>query len=322
MALREMRFKSVYVKTTKYGCRVHRLTSSTCRIDWLDVDTGEWTTYEDLIDSDGDVVVNAEDEPAAMLKATGASVFLPTFRRIEGGFGISSEAQGASSRLARATAEVEDSLAAISRRLTSEQHAFVCSISTVDIVSLLARQISLLSESSNVIQQSVTQKVIHRIKGYRSADGQHDPLANANEVIDEVLQMVTMMEAQREEIMTPVEVVRSLVQQLFRHSGIKMSDRLSFGDAAGAINSNALSAGEKQMLSFICYNAFYSNALIIIDEPELSLHVDWQRQLFAILQSQQASNQFIIATHSPFIYSKYEDKEIVIDADRGDLADA
>jgi predicted ATPase len=26
---------------------------------------------------------------------------------------------------------------------------------------------------------------------------------------------------------------------------------------------------------------------------------------------QQSSNQFIVATHSPFIYSKYEDKEIM-----------
>ncbi len=59
-------------------------------------------------------------------------------------------------------------------------------------------------------------------------------------------------------------------------------------------------------------------ALIIIDEPELSLHVDWQRQLFAILIGQEASNQFVVATHSPFIYSKYPDKEIQLDAERGD----
>ncbi|WP_404977927.1 AAA family ATPase [Agrobacterium tumefaciens] len=57
---------------------------------------------------------------------------------------------------------------------------------------------------------------------------------------------------------------------------------------------------------------------IFIDEPELSLHVDWQRQLFPLLLSQQQSNQFIIATHSPFIYSKYPDREVVVDPDRGD----
>ena len=52
------------------------------------------------------------------------------------------------------------------------------------------------------------------------------------------------------------------------------------------------------------------DSVIFIDEPELSLHADWQRQLFPILARQQSSNQFIVATHSPFIYSKYPDKEI------------
>jgi predicted ATP-dependent endonuclease of OLD family len=72
------------------------------------------------------------------------------------------------------------------------------------------------------------------------------------------------------------------------------------------------------MLSFICYNAFNDDCIVLIEEPELSLHVDWQRQLFPTLMSQKTSNQFIVATHSPFIYSKYPDKEIIIDPDRGE----
>ena len=59
-------------------------------------------------------------------------------------------------------------------------------------------------------------------------------------------------------------------------------------------------------------------SVIFIDEPELSLHVDWQRLLFPKLLSQSTNNQFIVATHSPFIYSKYPDKELLLDADRGD----
>jgi predicted ATP-dependent endonuclease of OLD family len=50
--------------------------------------------------------------------------------------------------------------------------------------------------------------------------------------------------------------------------------------------------------------------VFIIDEPELSLHADWQRLLFPVLLSQGSKNQFIVATHSPFIYAKYPDHEI------------
>ena len=40
------------------------------------------------------------------------------------------------------------------------------------------------------------------------------------------------------------------------------------------------------MLSFLCYNAFSENTAIFIDEPELSLHVDWQRLLLPTLLEQ------------------------------------
>ena len=72
------------------------------------------------------------------------------------------------------------------------------------------------------------------------------------------------------------------------------------------------------MLSFLCYNTFSKNKVIFIDEPELSLHPDWQRLLVPTLLKQGNNNQFFIATHSPFIYTKYPDKEIMISSDKGE----
>jgi len=66
------------------------------------------------------------------------------------------------------------------------------------------------------------------------------------------------------------------------------------------------------MLSFLCYNTFIHNSPIFIDEPELSLHVDWQRKLFKILLNQGTNNQFFVATHSQLIYTNYADKEIEV----------
>ena len=107
-------------------------------------------------------------------------------------------------------------------------------------------------------------------------------------------------------------------------NGIKLGNTkngLNLGDSASAISSDLLSSGEKQLLSFLAYNAFMQNAIFIIDEPELSLHVDWQRQLFPTLLKQGTSNQFIVATHSPFIYSKYPDKELMLSSDKGNNED-
>ena len=97
----------------------------------------------------------------------------------------------------------------------------------------------------------------------------------------------------------------------------KEAKTLQWGEINDAISSDKLSSGEKQMLSYLCYNAFYKDTAIFIDEPELSLHVDWQRVLLPTLLEQGTTNQFFIATHSPFIYTMYPDKEFMLDDTRG-----
>jgi len=88
-------------------------------------------------------------------------------------------------------------------------------------------------------------------------------------------------------------------------------------DRKNNLTINNLSAGEKQLLTFVAYNIFHNDTIFFIDEPELSLHVDWQSKLFSLLKEQNSTNQFIISTHSPFIYSLFPDKELIIDSDKG-----
>lgn len=88
-------------------------------------------------------------------------------------------------------------------------------------------------------------------------------------------------------------------------------------DKSNYLTINNLSAGEKQLLTFVAYNIFHNDTIFFIDEPELSLHVDWQSKLFSLLKEQNSTNQFIISTHSPFIYSLFPDKELIIDSDKG-----
>lgn len=63
----------------------------------------------------------------------------------------------------------------------------------------------------------------------------------------------------------------------------------------------ALSSGEKQILTML-YSASRSKfrgGMFLIDEPELSLHIDWQRKILAELMAQTSNCQIIACTHSP-----------------------
>lgn len=315
LALREIDFKVCTVVTDIYTCTVTRTAPEHCKIE-LDLD-GERFVFED---DDGEpeyepFLESAEEKANPMIIPLGSSIFFPTFRRIEGGFSMAANATARARPNNRSEFGIDETLSSLSRKLSNQEHVFISAISTQDVTGLLLRRYAAFSEEINNYQADVSRNVIEKIRQYEKTQSVRQ---EADALLSETRAEIEKIEEFRSETMKPLDAIRVLVEKLFQHSGISFGKRLSFGDTADAIASDSLSAGEKQMLSFICYNAFHKNSVIFIDEPELSLHVDWQRQLYPILQSQDSGNQFIFATHSPFIYAKYPDKEVSIGSDRGE----
>lgn len=247
----------------------------------------------------------------------GQSLYFPTFRRVEGGYTIPrSNSRRVLATQNRRASSIEDAFSEISRRLSNMGHRFICSVSTDDIVQLVLNKYNSINEQYSSSQQKLSAELISEIRAFQDKSSVL-PMSTAEEVLNRIKNAIEQVDQQRASLMQSLNAVQSIVISLFNKKSISFEDRYSFGEKTNAILSEHLSAGEKQILSFICYNAFYDNTTIFIDEPELSLHVDWQRQLFPILEAQSSTNQFIIATHSPFIYSKYPEKEIVLN-DRGD----
>ena len=66
---------------------------------------------------------------------------------------------------------------------------------------------------------------------------------------------------------------------------------------------DALSSGEKQVISLMAKLYLEpSRKLILIDEPELSLSLDWQRRILIDVQRPDSVEQFLAITHSPFVF--------------------
>lgn len=318
-ALIEIPFSRISVVTDEYSVTIIRVSSNTCRVR-MTID-GEEKEYRDIEDEVNGVILNAEDEPSSFLSEHGNTIFFPTFRRIEGGFASRRSTRRGLLGSSDPASDLEKALKAMSEELTTANHQFVSALSTSDIERLLLKQYTDASEQASQIQKETSTLIINQIvdykqERYQSGPQEPDREGQAELVLDSIRSMIDDMERQREGALSQYNAIRNLVLRIFQHSGIKVG-RLNMGDAAAAISSDSLSAGEKQMLSFLCYNAFFSSSIVFIDEPELSLHVDWQRQLFPTLFSQRKNNQFIIATHSPFIYSRYPDREIMLGSNRG-----
>jgi len=111
-----------------------------------------------------------------------------------------------------------------------------------------------------------------------------------------------------EQIMSDMLVNKSLVfnarnQPLVTRSGPK--DQPS-------IDLKNLSSGEKQL--FIILGSALAQEdrdfVFLADEPELSLHIEWQRELVHNVRTLSKKAQVIFATHSPDIVAKYADRVI------------
>jgi predicted ATP-binding protein involved in virulence len=244
---------------------------------------------------------------------TGSSLFFPTFRRVEGGFSVQNDRK----RGFVGENSLEESMRRFSMNMSVLQHSFVSSISTQDIIRLITEKYADVSETTNALHSRLSANIISRINVYTDARDISPSTSSPDSVLKEIEHQVAEVSRERNELLKPFSLLSEITNRVFNKS-IRITDSIVLGNADDAILSDKLSAGEKQMLSFLCYNAFYKNTPIFIDEPELSLHADWQRILFPSLLKQNTGNQFIIATHSPFIYAKYPDKELVLNPDRGE----
>ena len=73
--------------------------------------------------------------------------------------------------------------------------------------------------------------------------------------------------------------------------------------ALRSISLDALSSGEKQMISLLAKLYLYpKKKIVLIDEPELSLSIDWQRGILVDVMLAPLCEQVIAITHSPFIF--------------------
>lgn len=91
---------------------------------------------------------------------------------------------------------------------------------------------------------------------------------------------------------------------------------LVFKQAGNIISLEQLSAGEKQLL-LILLKVFLLEkkpAVIFMDEPEISLHIRWQREIINAIQKLNPAAQLIISTHSPSMFgSGWGDKVVYME---------
>jgi energy-coupling factor transporter ATP-binding protein EcfA2 len=79
---------------------------------------------------------------------------------------------------------------------------------------------------------------------------------------------------------------------------------------------DVLSSGERQVLTMLFCATHMSPAdgTMLIDEPEISLHIDWQRIIVSEIMAQAGDRQIIVCTHAPEVVSEHRDALVELDS--------
>ncbi len=102
------------------------------------------------------------------------------------------------------------------------------------------------------------------------------------------------------------KLFHDLVDKLFADTSktiIRTENEIRFRQLGETLTPYQLSSGEKQML-LILLTVLVENCepyVLFMDEPEVSLHIEWQKQLIGVIRKLNPNVQIILTTHSPAV---------------------
>lgn len=123
-------------------------------------------------------------------------------------------------------------------------------------------------------------------------------------------------------LLAKVQLLRQIVNSrfLYKELHIDLEEGFRFVTTAGhEVEARSLSSGEQHEL-VLAYDLLFNVApesLVLIDEPEISLHVAWQQEFLTDIAriSDLVPLRFIVATHSPQVIHKWWPQAIALTPD-------
>ena len=112
--------------------------------------------------------------------------------------------------------------------------------------------------------------------------------------------------AKAQALSAPKKRFQDMMDELFSDTGkkiVRTANEIFFTQIGEMLVPYQLSSGEKQMLVILLTVLVEDNKnyVLFMDEPEVSLHVEWQKRLIDLVIELNPNVQIILTTHSPAV---------------------
>lgn len=158
---------------------------------------------------------------------------------------------------------------------------------------------------SKVVDASVTTELDWQL--YQLQRKYLDYQVNIGNRIIEALQSGDADAAVRaQQLSEPKKKFQDMIDRLFDETGkqlIRTKNEILFTQIGEELTPYQLSSGEKQILAILLTVLIEDNLpyVLFMDEPEISLHIEWQKNLIDMIMDLNPHVQIVLTTHSPAV---------------------
>ena len=160
------------------------------------------------------------------------------------------------------------------------------------------------SKNTKTFNESSINKIMAKFKGKSKNTNTHNKIIS--HYLIKLLKVYRIIKEEETNISKFFEICNKYLSDkeiIYKREDYSYSIQLKI--AKNEIDLNDLSSGEKQIVSLFCHLFLTTQTkkkFIIIDEPELSLSVDWQREFLKDISDAEFCVGIFAVTHSPFVF--------------------
>lgn len=214
-----------------------------------------------------------------------------------------------------------NSLIRLWKNYSSDVVRAVRDIQAKGLANILDAVLSQTARRSRKIEKIDLNKAYESVRKFLERQG--SKLMNSEEfmkryqkdkALQRVVQDIYRIEQEIDQAMANRLHLQTLIEKLYtggKHV-VFTDDTIRVEDARGQqIGLASLSSGEKHLMRILVETLLARENTILIDEPELSMHVDWQHDLVSNMRLLNPDAQLILATHSPEVMAEIPDNKII-----------
>ncbi len=127
-----------------------------------------------------------------------------------------------------------------------------------------------------------------------------------NRIIEQLTNGTLDGQTQAALLSEPKKMFQDMVDELFSETNkriIRKNNEIMFEQEGEMLYPYQLSSGEKQLLVILLTVLVQDGqpCVLFMDEPEVSLHIEWQQHLIELIRRLNHNVQIILTTHSPAV---------------------